>query len=101
MLKEIRPAVTASTPGRDSAAEHTPTAGDFAVEPLEARNLLSASVTAGVLSVTGGAGVDDIRVSAGASSGQVIVTGDPADDDGTQTFHGVSGILIEGLAGND
>jgi len=52
------------------------------VEPLEPRVLLSVSLTSGMLTVTGSALADDIRLSAGDNPGQIIVMGDPDAQDG-------------------
>lgn len=69
------------------------------LESMESRTLLSASIIEGQLLIEGTAGADVITIVAGAGLGEVVVNG---PDIGADTlFNGVTGITINGLAGND
>src|SRR4051794_12444363 len=70
----------------------------FALDPLEGRRLLSASLDDGLLSVGGTPGNDDISV--GASGGSLTVTVN-GQNQGTFAISDVDGIQVSGLDGND
>jgi Ca2+-binding RTX toxin-like protein len=71
----------------------------MAVEGLESRTLLSATLSDGVLTVTGTAGADRIEVQNRSDKGQIKL-----ELNGRETkyaFSSVTKIVIDGLAGND
>jgi Ca2+-binding RTX toxin-like protein len=72
----------------------------IALERLEPRTLLSATLDSGMLTLMGTGGNDQIVVTAGAQPGQVAVAGVEGVEDGT-VFDGVDFLAILGLAGHD
>jgi len=71
-----------------------------AFEMLESRRLLSATLEAGVLTITGTEASDLIALEAGLIAGDVVVANAPGVDAGT-LFSGVTAIQINALGGND
>lgn len=69
------------------------------IEPLEPRVYLSVTLDAGVLTVTGSPGNDQITIKPGDADGEVVVQGDPDGDSGVYT--GVEAITVDGGEGND
>lgn len=72
---------------------------DLFIESLEPRVLLSVSFDAGVLTVTGSPGNDQITIKPGKADGEIIVKGAPDGDDGT--YAGVDVVTVDGGDGND
>jgi len=69
------------------------------LEPMESRTLLSATILDGQLTIDGTTGNDAITVVAGGALGEVVVNGPGIGAD--TLFSDVTGIVINGLAGDD
>ena len=72
-----------------------------AIEALEVRQMLSATVNAGILAIDGTAGNDAITVSTSGTTINVDVNGTPQSFDAADPMNPVSSIVVHGLAGND
>lgn len=77
----------------------TPARDNFALEALEPRVYLSATLDAGVLTVLGTPGDDSIVIQAGTADGEVRVKGDADSGDGT--YNGVTSVVIDVGDGDD